>query len=239
MHPFSIHSSLPSSPRSIPSIVHRTTIQTITITTRKDNSKLEEEKKPSGSSPASSQNSPTSPVSSSLASSPLSPPPQPSLLATLLARKRSSVTVPASTEVSPPPRGSSSPSHPDRLPYLPHSPFHLFSYDLDEEPSAPVKESPKPTSPRSERRQDLCLTRCFSCFLFDSSLQFSLPFLFIHMAPLRISLHDLSSSLLYLKKKKRKNLTWYFTFSLSLHLTGLLFCLYHSFFHGTCLKSPL
>ncbi|XP_016896674.1 FH1/FH2 domain-containing protein 3 isoform X2 [Cynoglossus semilaevis] len=138
-----------SSPRSIPSIVHRTTIQTITITTRKDNSKLEEEKKPSGSSPASSQNSPTSPVSSSLASSPLSPPPQPSLLATLLARKRSSVTVPASTEVSPPPRGSSSPSHPDRLPYLPHSPFHLFSYDLDEEPSAPVKESPKPTSPRN------------------------------------------------------------------------------------------
>uniref|UniRef100_I3JAT1 Formin homology 2 domain containing 3a n=1 Tax=Oreochromis niloticus TaxID=8128 RepID=I3JAT1_ORENI len=41
---------------------------------------------------------------------------------------------------------------PNRLPYLPHSPFHLFSYDLDEEPSPPKpsEESPKPTSPRSD-----------------------------------------------------------------------------------------
>uniref|UniRef100_A0A8C5EM26 FH1/FH2 domain-containing protein 3-like n=1 Tax=Gouania willdenowi TaxID=441366 RepID=A0A8C5EM26_GOUWI len=66
--------------------------------------------------------------------SPLSPPTQPSLLVSLLARKRSVVTVPASKEVSPPLRGSTRPS-PDRLPYLPHSPFHLFSYDLDEDRS--------------------------------------------------------------------------------------------------------
>lgn len=53
-------------------------------------------------------------------------------------------------------RGSSRPS-PD-LPYLPHSPFHLFSYDLDEEPSPPAsaktsEESPKTTSPRSDGQQ--------------------------------------------------------------------------------------
>lgn len=77
------------------------------------------------------------------------PPSQPSLLASLLARKRSIATVPAAKEVSPPPRGSSRPS-PDRLPYLPHAPFHLFSYDLDEEPAKAGGESPKETSPRSE-----------------------------------------------------------------------------------------
>uniref|UniRef100_A0A665T5B0 Formin homology 2 domain containing 3a n=1 Tax=Echeneis naucrates TaxID=173247 RepID=A0A665T5B0_ECHNA len=101
---------------------------------------------------ASTFHSPSAPTSSPPVSSPLSPPAQPSLLATLLARKRSVVTVPATKEVSPPLRGSSR-SSPERLPYLPHSPFHLFSYDLDEEPSSPAptkptEDSPKATSPR-------------------------------------------------------------------------------------------
>ncbi|RVE66407.1 hypothetical protein OJAV_G00106950 [Oryzias javanicus] len=81
---------------------------------------------------------------------PCSPPAPRSLLSTLLARKRSVVTVPASTEVSPPLRGGSRPS-PDRLPYLPHSPFHLFSYDLEEQPSASAetKRNKEPASPRN------------------------------------------------------------------------------------------
>ncbi|XP_051727490.1 FH1/FH2 domain-containing protein 3 isoform X3 [Ctenopharyngodon idella] len=61
------------------------------------------------------------------------PPPdsaQPSLLASLLVRRKSSVSVPASNEISPPLRGSA------RLPYLPHSPFFLFSYDVEEEKPA-------------------------------------------------------------------------------------------------------
>ncbi|XP_058608985.1 FH1/FH2 domain-containing protein 3 isoform X3 [Onychostoma macrolepis] len=67
------------------------------------------------------------------------PPPdsaQPSLLANLLARRRSSVSVPPSNEISPPLRGSA------HLPYLPHSPFFLFSYDLEEqEETVPQKSS--------------------------------------------------------------------------------------------------
>ncbi|XP_056597832.1 FH1/FH2 domain-containing protein 3 isoform X2 [Triplophysa dalaica] len=63
------------------------------------------------------------------------PPPndsaQPSLLATLLARRKSAFSVPATNEVSPPSRGSGRPL--DHLPYLPHSPFFLFSYDVEEE----------------------------------------------------------------------------------------------------------
>ncbi|XP_067267424.1 FH1/FH2 domain-containing protein 3 isoform X2 [Chanodichthys erythropterus] len=61
------------------------------------------------------------------------PPPdsaQPSLLASLLAHRKSSVSVPASNEISPPLRGSA------HLPYLPHSPFFLFSYDVEEEKPA-------------------------------------------------------------------------------------------------------
>ncbi|XP_023286816.1 FH1/FH2 domain-containing protein 3 isoform X1 [Seriola lalandi dorsalis] len=139
--------------RQLPSIVHRTTLQSITITSRKENIKEDEQRNPTDPPPASTAHSPSTPASSPPISSPLSPQAQPSLLASLLARKRSTVTVPATKEVSPPLRGSSRPS-PDRLPYLPHSPFHLFSYDLDEEPSppAPVKpteESPKTTSPRN------------------------------------------------------------------------------------------
>uniref|UniRef100_A0A4W6FTP0 Formin homology 2 domain containing 3a n=1 Tax=Lates calcarifer TaxID=8187 RepID=A0A4W6FTP0_LATCA len=139
--------------RHLPSIVHRTTLQSITITSRKENIKEDEQRNRTEPPPASSIPSPASPTSSLPISSPLSPPAQPSLLATLLARKRSTVTVPATKEVSPPLRGSSRPST-DRLPYLPHSPFHLFSYDLDEEPSpsAPVKpseDSPKTPSPRN------------------------------------------------------------------------------------------
>ncbi|KAG9330762.1 hypothetical protein JZ751_022173, partial [Albula glossodonta] len=70
--------------------------------------------------------------------------PQPSVLASLLAQRKSSITVPASSVPTPSPRGSSSrgssvittPSTSptvERLPYLPHSPFHLFSYDFDED----------------------------------------------------------------------------------------------------------
>lgn len=63
------------------------------------------------------------------------PPPadsaQPSLLSALLARRKSAVRVPAASEVSSPVRGSGRPL--DRLPYLPHSPFFLFSYDVEEE----------------------------------------------------------------------------------------------------------
>ncbi|XP_054873601.1 FH1/FH2 domain-containing protein 3 isoform X4 [Amphiprion ocellaris] len=140
----------PSPARPLPPIVHRTTLQSITITSRKEHIKEDEQRNRTEPPPAPAS-SPSTPTSSS--SSPLSPPAQPSLLATLLARKRSTVTVPATTEVSPPMRGSSRPS-PDRLPYLPHSPFHLFSYDLEEEPSPsapakPTEEPPKTTSPRN------------------------------------------------------------------------------------------
>uniref|UniRef100_A0AAX7VRJ7 Formin homology 2 domain containing 3a n=1 Tax=Astatotilapia calliptera TaxID=8154 RepID=A0AAX7VRJ7_ASTCA len=96
----------------------------------------------SATTTTSSISSPSTPTLSPTVSCTHSPPGQPSLLATLLARKKSIVTVPATKEVSPPLRGSSRPS-PDRLPYLPHSPFHLFSYDLDEEPSPPALGKPK------------------------------------------------------------------------------------------------
>lgn len=55
----------------------------------------------------------------------------PSLLETLLAERRSSITVPPCSETTPSLRGS---THPQRLlPYISRSPFHLFSYDLEEE----------------------------------------------------------------------------------------------------------
>ncbi|KAK2830160.1 hypothetical protein Q5P01_018091 [Channa striata] len=139
--------------RNLPSIIHRTTLQSITITSRKETIKEDEQRNQTELQPAPTVHSPSTPTSPPPVSSPLSPPGQPSLLATLLARKKSIVTVPATNEVSPPLRGSSRPS-PDRLPYLPHSPFHLFSYDLDEEPLPPVpakpsEESPKIISPRN------------------------------------------------------------------------------------------
>ncbi|XP_037549331.1 FH1/FH2 domain-containing protein 3 [Nematolebias whitei] len=124
------------------STVHRTTLQSVTITSRKLN--LKEDERRSLAEPSSSDTSsfPSPPSNNS-----------PSLLTTLLARKRSIVIVPATKEVSPPLRGTSRPS-PERLPYLPHSPFHLFSYDLDEEapPAAQSKrseESSKAPSPRN------------------------------------------------------------------------------------------
>uniref|UniRef100_A0A3Q2Q2P4 FH1/FH2 domain-containing protein 3-like n=1 Tax=Fundulus heteroclitus TaxID=8078 RepID=A0A3Q2Q2P4_FUNHE len=132
--------------------VHRTTLQSITISSRKGTVRDNEQKSQTEISPASTS-SPSTPTAPSPESPALSPPSQPSLLATLLARKRSTVTIPASKEVSPPLRGSSRPS-PDRVPYLPHSPFHLFSYDLNEEP-APWSQakrsegSPKSTPPRN------------------------------------------------------------------------------------------
>ncbi|KAG7245146.1 hypothetical protein INR49_023712 [Caranx melampygus] len=144
----SLHPSVSSPARHPSSFVHRTTLQSITITSRKENIKEDEQRNRTDPPTASTLHSPSTPISS-----PVSPPAQPSLLASLLARKRSTVTVPATKEVSPPLRGSSRPS-PDRLPYLPHAPFHLFSYDLDEEllPPAqtkPAEESPKTTSPRN------------------------------------------------------------------------------------------
>ncbi|XP_036000832.1 FH1/FH2 domain-containing protein 3 isoform X1 [Fundulus heteroclitus] len=133
--------------------VHRTTLQSITISSRKGTVRDNEQKSQTEISPASTSSSPSTPTAPSPESPALSPPSQPSLLATLLARKRSTVTIPASKEVSPPLRGSSRPS-PDRVPYLPHSPFHLFSYDLNEEPapSSQAKRSegsPKSTPPRN------------------------------------------------------------------------------------------
>ncbi|XP_068188768.1 FH1/FH2 domain-containing protein 3 isoform X2 [Antennarius striatus] len=140
----------PSPARPPPSIVHQTTLQSITITSRKENIKQEEQKNRTEPPPAPTlHSSSTSTFTSSLPiSSPLSPPAQPSLLASLLARKKSIVTVPATKEVSPPLRGTSNLS-PDRLPYLPHSPFHLFSYDFDEEPSPSAQEKPSDECPRN------------------------------------------------------------------------------------------
>ncbi|XP_049890914.1 FH1/FH2 domain-containing protein 3 isoform X2 [Epinephelus moara] len=149
--PFNGQRAEDMSERHLPSIVHRTTVQSITITSRKENIKEEEQRNWTEPPPAPTLHSPSTPTISPPVSSPLSPPAQPSLLATLLARKRSIITVPATKEVSPPSRGSTRPS-PEHLPYLPHSPFHLFSYDLDEEPSPPappIEESPKTTSPRN------------------------------------------------------------------------------------------
>ncbi|XP_029299442.1 FH1/FH2 domain-containing protein 3 isoform X2 [Cottoperca gobio] len=135
------------SERHLPSIVQRTTVQSITITSRKENIKEEEQRNRNEPTPAPTIHSPSTSTFSPPVSSPLSPPAQPSLLSSLLARKRSIVTVPATKEVSPPSRGSSRPS-PERMPYLPHSPFHLFSYDLDEEPSPPAPPKPREESPK-------------------------------------------------------------------------------------------
>ncbi|KAG7280460.1 hypothetical protein CRUP_033761, partial [Coryphaenoides rupestris] len=77
----------------------------------------------------------------------VSPAPHTSLLASLLARRRTAVTVPASKEVSPVSRGTSRPSTADRLPYLPHSPFHLFSYDLDQDSQDPQVTQVSPPAP--------------------------------------------------------------------------------------------
>ncbi|KAM3858651.1 FH1/FH2 domain-containing protein 3 [Diretmus argenteus] len=136
----------PSPPRNHTPNVHRTTLQSITITTRKEE-QLKEEKRSRAEPPAPTTRSSSTPKPLPV-SSPLSPPAQPSLLTTLLARKRSVMTIPATNEVSPPSRGASRPSA-DRLPYMPHSPFHLFSYDLDEEPSPPAPAKPKEEPPRT------------------------------------------------------------------------------------------
>lgn len=147
-----IHSSVPRTARHRPPIVQRTTLQSITIITRKENIKEEEQRNWTVPPAASTLHPPSALISSPPVSSPVSPQAPPSLLATLLARKRPVITVPATTEISPPPRGCSR-SSPERLPYLPQSPFHLFSYDLDEEPSPPApacEETNKTTPPRSD-----------------------------------------------------------------------------------------
>ncbi|XP_056116221.1 FH1/FH2 domain-containing protein 3 [Rhinichthys klamathensis goyatoka] len=79
------------------------------------------------------------------------PPPdsaQPSLLANLLARRKSTVTVPPSNQISPPLRGSA------HLPYLPHSPFFLFSYDVEEEkPEENSRSCSAASSPSTPAKQ--------------------------------------------------------------------------------------
>lgn len=150
-----LHCSSTSPARRVAS----STVQSITITSRKDNIKEEEQRSPTEPQPSPTVPSSSAPSSPSVSPPSLSPPAQPSLLATLLARKKSTVTVPASKEVSPPQRGTNRLS-PDRLLYTPHSPFHLFSYDLDEGPSLvkPSEESPKTTDPRLDGVLQLLLS---------------------------------------------------------------------------------
>ncbi|KAM9496760.1 FH1/FH2 domain-containing protein 3 [Clarias gariepinus] len=80
----------------------------------------------------------------------------PSLLASLLARHKSSITVPPCSEMTPPLRGSTRPQK--LLPYVPHSPFHLFSYDIEEEvdltqrnSERQVKSFSTPTTQQNDR----------------------------------------------------------------------------------------
>nr|XP_057902808.1 FH1/FH2 domain-containing protein 3 isoform X4 [Doryrhamphus excisus] len=131
-----------SSVRHLPSIIHRT-IQSITITSRPMQDR-ENWKETPPKSPLSAPPTPTSPPPPPPIPSPLRPP---SLLASLLARKRVISTVPATKEISPPSRGTSHPS-PECPPYRPHTPFHLFSYDLDEGTS-PRVETDNMASPRN------------------------------------------------------------------------------------------
>ncbi|KAM9838723.1 FH1/FH2 domain-containing protein 3 [Aulostomus maculatus] len=142
----------PSPTSHLPSLVQRTVLQSITITSRKENRQEEEQRNRTEPSHISTLPSASNTTSSPPIPSPVSPPAQPSLLTTLLSRKRSIITVPATKEISPPSRGCSRPS-PEHLPYLPHSPFHLFSYDLDEEPSpqAPAKPSEESNKMASQR----------------------------------------------------------------------------------------
>lgn len=183
----SVDSCVCSPPRPPPPTAHRTSHRSIT-------SRKEKEQKSRTPSPPAAPPSPLKP--------PCSPPAHRSLLSTLLARKRSIVTVPATTEVSPPLRGSSRPS-PDRLPYLPHSPFHLFSYDLEEEASASAqtKRSTESASPRSAGQPGFeetseHLPSHFSCFerfsshLLPGCVTFSPPLFFTSFSP-RVCRHFL------------------------------------------------
>ncbi|KAF7657620.1 hypothetical protein LDENG_00024320 [Lucifuga dentata] len=131
--------------RSLPSIVHRTTLQPIIIISRKEEKKTEEERRNLPESPP----APTAP-SSSTPSSPPATSGQPTVTGQRSTLPRPSA-LPAPLTLPPLLLRRLSP---DRLPYLPHSPFHLFSYDMDEEPSPPAlakpsEEPPKTTSPRS------------------------------------------------------------------------------------------
>lgn len=68
----------------------------------------------------------------------------PSLLASLLAQRKSLITVPPCSEMTLPLRGS---THPQKLlPYIPHSPFHLFSYDMEEEVELKQRNSERYTA---------------------------------------------------------------------------------------------
>ncbi|KAM8883020.1 FH1/FH2 domain-containing protein 3 isoform 1-T1 [Synchiropus picturatus] len=128
----------PSNPLSI---VYRTTVKSVNITSRNETVTDTDETAAS----TSLHSPPPSPKSPHDISSPQA---QPSLLASLLARKRSVVIVPATKEVSRPLRGSTCSSS-DYVPYKPHSPFHLFSYDLDEQTPDKTSEDSKVTPPRN------------------------------------------------------------------------------------------
>ncbi|XP_066572092.1 FH1/FH2 domain-containing protein 3 isoform X2 [Amia ocellicauda] len=79
-------------------------------------------------------------------SSYLSVSPQPSILASLLASRKSPIN-PTTTPPRSCSQGSSANITPavsptiEKLPYLPHSPFHLFSYDFDEPPPSVAKDT--------------------------------------------------------------------------------------------------
>ncbi|KAJ8290705.1 hypothetical protein GJAV_G00016540 [Gymnothorax javanicus] len=98
--------------------------------------------------------------------------PQPSVLASLLAQRKSAITVPASSNPSPCSRGSSSrgssvlttPSTSptvERLPYLPHSPFHLFSYDFDEDETPAREGETGEEGERGRSQSDVSLSNNF------------------------------------------------------------------------------
>ncbi|XP_063041163.1 FH1/FH2 domain-containing protein 3 [Engraulis encrasicolus] len=74
---------------------------------------------------------------------------QPSLLASLLARRKSSIRVPSSTATA---EVTARPLANGRLPYLPHSPFHLFSYDLEEDTTKDKEEETKRSPGRSPQQ---------------------------------------------------------------------------------------
>lgn len=74
----------------------------------------------------------------------------PSLLASLLARRKSSITVPPCSEMTPPLRGSTRPQK--LIPYVPHSPFHLFSYDIEEEVEIKQRDSDRYTAMEERKR---------------------------------------------------------------------------------------
>ncbi|XP_031442349.1 FH1/FH2 domain-containing protein 3 isoform X2 [Clupea harengus] len=118
----SIGSAAKQTPPTQPASANKPVAPAVTTTTPGESEEVKEGEKKR----TSEESSPPCGVSPDL--------PQPSLLASLLARRKSSISIPSASEVSSRPL--------ERLPYLPHSPFHLFSYDLPEE-----KEEEEETTP--------------------------------------------------------------------------------------------